>query len=66
LLVCCRAWSCRGVNACACLSAHACSPPASAHGKRFRARGGLFADEAVQLLQMFYKAGNPLGACLGV
>lgn len=31
------------------------------HGAPFEAQGGLFADEAIQLLQQFYVAGNPTG-----
>lgn len=49
---------------CRSLGLRCCSAPAQPpHGKAFTARGGLFAEEAVQLLQMFYFAGNPLGAC---
>lgn len=39
-----------------------CSDPqAAAHGAGFPAVGGLFAKEAIQLLQDFYVAGNPAG-----
>jgi hypothetical protein len=36
-------------------------PQAAAHGAGFPAIGGLFAKEAIQLLQDFYIAGNPAG-----
>lgn len=34
-------------------------PPLPEHGGGFERRGGLFADQAIQLLQDFYLAGNP-------
>lgn len=37
-------------------------PHTTHHG--FRASGGLFAEEAIRLLQDFYIAGNPNGECL--
>jgi hypothetical protein len=44
------------------LSCAACSDPqAATHGAGFPAVGGLFAKEAIQLLQDFYIAGNPAG-----
>jgi hypothetical protein len=43
-----------------------CSDPqAAAHGAGFPAAGGLFAKEAIQLLQDFYIAGNPAGEAKG-
>ncbi|WIA10088.1 hypothetical protein OEZ85_010295 [Tetradesmus obliquus] len=38
---------------------HHDDPQAAAHGAGFPAVGGLFAKEAIQLLQDFYVAGNP-------
>ncbi|KAF6265268.1 cytidine deaminase-like protein [Scenedesmus sp. NREL 46B-D3] len=47
----------QGCGACA----HHDDPQAAAHGASFPAAGGLFAKEAIQLLQDFYIAGNPAG-----
>jgi hypothetical protein len=33
----------------------------ASHGVSFQSQGGLFADEAIQLLQQFYVCGNPQG-----
>lgn len=33
----------------------------ASHGQAFASQGGLFADEAIQLLQQFYVCGNPQG-----
>lgn len=44
-----------------CLFAMSYSEAGAPHGKPFPAQGGLFADQAIQLLQQFYVCGNPLG-----
>lgn len=36
-------------------------PPLPEHGGGFERRGGLYAEQAIQLLQDFYLAGNPKG-----
>jgi hypothetical protein len=38
-----------------------CRTGDAAHGQPFEAHGGLFADEAINLLQQFYVCGNPTG-----
>jgi hypothetical protein len=39
-----------------------CRADEAVHGKPFEAHGGLFAEEAINLLQQFYVCGNPTGA----
>jgi tRNA(Arg) A34 adenosine deaminase TadA len=50
----------------ACLPAPRSGPsPCRVTGRPFPARGGLFAEHAVQLLRLFYAAGNPMGGDSG-